>query len=429
MLKKINSYLIWSLFLIIYLVIFNYFGLFNSLPKKSFSIESLPIVIIFFLSNLFILQTYVLKNEINTQKIILVWLLLLVPYLRFIFTEIFIDEQSDPSRYYTYAKQIIEYKTINGNPLNTNGYLIDQPFYRYYLIPFILIFGKLNYFFLFFNLTIYLYLTSHFLKYLKRNIDYKYLNYLIVIYFCVSSIYVSKNILSVQLEWLCIVFSYLIFFAYINKKTFTLFLLLSLIALQRQNFVLIYFFISFFYIYENFYENKKYLFISFLVSALILLFPLIHNLFFAVSEFKFRYFSLNIGLLFLQNPNAEIQIFSNRDFTGLFSFIMALKSHIIESIPVLKIRLLEFVGIEIREGYTTYQKVFGLIVCPLAISIIIYIFSIVKLNYRVILLLLIVLIILPLFILGDGNWPRFQYLSYHSTIIFISIWINKIKKI
>ena len=103
-------------------------------------------------------------------------------------------------------------KSLKANPLNPYGYLIDQPLYRYYLIPFIAIFGKLNYFFLFFNLSIYFLLTVKFVEYLKINKKYEFYEKLITFYFLLSSAYIAKNILSVQLEWLCIVFSFIIFF-------------------------------------------------------------------------------------------------------------------------------------------------------------------------------------------------------------------------
>tara|TARA_B100001093_G_scaffold520372_1_gene615167 strand:+ start:1044 stop:2333 length:1290 start_codon:yes stop_codon:yes gene_type:complete len=425
MLTKNNINYVYTIVFILYLIFFYNLNLFNNLPSFSFSRKSIGIVIIFVLINFVILISYFYEEKINLYKVFFLWFLFLLPFLRFALYEIVVDDQSDPSRYYTYANQIIEYKTFNANPLNEDGFIIDQPLYRYYLIPFIALFGKLNYFFLFFNLSIYLYSTIRFIEYLKNNDKYKISNNLIVIYLFISSVYVAKNILSVQLEWLCLVLSFMIFLSYINKKALILFLLLGLLALQRQNFILVSLLISFFYIFENYNKSRKLILISLFIFIIILLLPLFHNYYYAVQEFKVRYFSLSIGLLFMQNPGSEIETFSSREYTGFLPLLSAIKIHLMDSYPVFKIRILEFIGIEIREGYTLYQKIFGILVCPMGLIIILNFFRIINIHEKIFLLLLIIVNIFPLFILGDGNWPRFQYLSYHSTILFISIWMYK----
>ena len=408
-----------------YFVSYSYLNFFDNLPKIAFSKGSLPLVILYFTANFILLVSFFFEEKININKLIFLWVLLIIPYLKFFFNEIYIDNNSDPSRYYTYARQIIELKSLKANPLNPYGYLIDQPLYRYYLIPFIAIFGKLNYFFLFFNLSIYFLLTVKFVEYLKINKKFEFYEKLITFYFLLSSAYITKNILSVQLEWLCIVFSFIIFFSYVNKKTYILFIFLGFLALQRQNFILVSTFIGFIYTLENFYDAKSTILKSIFVFTLISSFPLIHNIILADPDFKFRYFSLEIGLLFFQNPGNDVETFIQREQSSFLNFIKSLYIHLVESLPIMKIRLLEFLGIEIRSGYTIYQKVFGLTVSLLGFFLIIYIFFISKRNLNIYLFSLIIINIFPLFILGDGNWPRFQYLSYHSTILFISIWMYK----
>ncbi len=421
--NKINY--IYLSIIVFYFISFNYLNFFDNIPKISFSKESLPLVILYFTANFILLVSFFFEEKININKLIFLWLLLIIPYLKFFLNEIDIDNNSDPSRYYTYARQIIELKSLNANPLNPYGYLIDQPLYRYYLIPFIAIFGKLNYFFLFFNLSIYFLLTIKFVEYLKINKKYENYEKLIIFYFLLSSAYIAKNILSVQLEWLCIVFSFIIFFSYVNKKAYILFIFLGLLALQRQNYILVSIFIGIIYTLENFYDAKSTIIKSIFLFILISSFPLIHNILLADSDYKIRYFSLKIGLLFFQNPGTDVETFIQREQSSFLVFIKSLYLHLVDSLPTMKIRLLEFLGIEIRPNYTIYQKVFGLLVSPLGFFLIIYIFFITNRNLNIYLFSLIIINIFPLFVLGDGNWPRFQYLSYHSTILFISIWMYK----
>ena len=310
--SKVNIFFL--LIYLIYIFCFFYFDLFLNLPNLAFSRESISLVIVFVTINLIIAISFFLEDRVSIKKIAIMWLMLLIPFLRFSLKELEIDTQSDPSRYYTYALQIIEFKTFLANPLNPERYLIDQPFYRYYLIPFILIFGKLNYFFTFFNLTIYVLITAHFsnfLKYERKNFN---ISKIIIIYLFISSAYIAKNILSVQLEWLCVLLSMMIFFSYINKNTLLLFILLAILSLQRQNFLLVSFFIFFIYIFENLKDNKEGLILSSIIFILILLYPLLHNMIFASSEYKYRYFSLSVAHLFLQNPGSEVETLSSRNY-------------------------------------------------------------------------------------------------------------------
>ncbi len=421
--NKINY--IYLSIIFFYFISFSYFNFFDNLPKLAFSKKSLPLVVLYLTANIILLISYFFDEKINIKKIIFLWILLIIPYLKFFLNEIHIDNNSDPSRYYTYARQIVELKSIKANPLNPYGYLIDQPLYRYYLIPFIIIFGKLNYFFLFFNLSIYFLLTIKFVEYLKINEKYKNYEKVLIFYFLLSSAYITKNILSVQLEWLCIVFSFIIFFSYINKKTYLLFIFLGLLALQRQNFILVSIFIGFIYTLENFYDAKSTILKSIFIFILISSYPLIHNILLADPAFKIRYFSLKIGLLFFQNPGNNVETFIEREQSSFLILIKSVYYHLLDSLPTIKIRVLEFLGIEIRTGYTIYQKVFGLLISLLGFFLIIYTFFITNRNSKIYLSFLILINIFPLFVLGDGNWPRFQYLSYHSTILFISIWMYK----
>jgi len=81
--NKINY--VYLSIVVFYFVSYSYLNFFDNLPKIAFSKGSLPLVILYFTANFILLVSFFFEEKININKLIFLWVLLIIPYLKFFF--------------------------------------------------------------------------------------------------------------------------------------------------------------------------------------------------------------------------------------------------------------------------------------------------------------------------------------------------------
>jgi hypothetical protein len=250
--------------------------------------ETIGLFIPAFFSAVFLLLMGSLHNfTIRTLWITLSLLLIqYIPLGHLLFKVVEPNKGIDFSRYFLYAQNMIENKTLWGGdqliyPNDSRAY-ITQPGYRYFVALELLIFQKLYRFVSIVNIGIFIAACYFLLKIIHIKIEQTKLKFILSGIVISSIPYATKNILMGLPEWLTIVL--LIFFTWfyiIKKQPLTAFIILAFVPFLRQN--LLPPVVIMLFIYSIIENMDRRIIVSFL---LIIFLPLYHNLYYA-NEFSF----------------------------------------------------------------------------------------------------------------------------------------------
>lgn len=229
------------------------------------------------------------RNSFTTAllvKTLLLYLLQLIPLVPLLHQVFLPTPLDDFSRYYLYAKNMVEQHTLWGGDRmyfpDAGYHYATQPGYRYFIAAELFLFKKLYRFTQFFNIALLITATFYFQKALKKTVANKQLLagvFLLVILF---TPYATKNLLMGLSEWLTALLLMTVCYLYSHKKSLVLCLfILALAPFFRQNILVGVLLLAAAIVFTH--AGKAKLLLAFLLSLLL---PLYHNLYYA-GEWRF----------------------------------------------------------------------------------------------------------------------------------------------
>lgn len=350
------------------------------------------------LAILLILGKYEIRDVFG---LLLLYIILSASLQEYYFDPVWHYYFDDPGRYSNYARIILLEKTLwGGDAVASIGqnvpYYVDQPGFRYFLALSSAIFFGENRLMQLANILIYVTSVSIFILSVRSILSAR--TYVCVsMFFVLSLIYAAINVMEGLSEWLSVSFFLIGIACFMNKKIVIGTVLLATTPFIRQNLLLIAIFVEVIVLlYVSSKENRSAAFLLFIV---VLGLPIYHNLFYAE---ELRFFTSNRGYIVGWSSNL-IQIIGN---------------------------VFEVLSWKIPEYFGYYPTASGLrtlvtvVFAPFGTLLILY--SVIRLNWRLRLLLSSAIIITlgPTMLFGWGYFPRFVYLNQAVLIATIPLLLN-----
>jgi hypothetical protein len=329
----------------------------------------------------------VMSYRFKTDKKILVktfllYFILIAPYTPLmlqVFKPTFGD---DFHRYYTYARFMIDHKTLyGGDSLAFPGmgrYYLTQPGYRYFIAGELVLFRDLFRFVQFINLALLLLGIFFFIQVLT-NQSTKHSTWILLIILLFTP-YAIKNTLMGLSEWFTAFLLMLATWLYVMKRSAAAAIfVLALVPFFRQNLLIAILLIALYIFLQN--RNKWALLPCFLVPILL---PLYHNLYFA-GEWRFL---VKLHAVPLFNSSSSVAF----------------------NTAVIGKNLFRLVGLEITERQVRFDWM-AFAFLPLALFMMIPLTRSLSKRWRWYFILMALAALLPGLFLGKDYYPRFEFMS------------------
>lgn len=360
-----------------------------------------------------IYQIYFNKKNFNIFFFIIFIFISFLPIINFFFNAIYLIEGDDSYDYLKYSHYIIDNLTLTFGKDNLP--YIRQPGSGYFYAIELFFFKNENRLLQITNLIIYFSTLFYFIKsYEDNNFNYKILNFLLLL----SIPYSIKSILSFYPGWIIILFSLWSYFLYLKKQYTLMIIFISFIPFIRQNLIFVSLFICFLINYKIYLKKRKIKYRLIFVYLFILMLPIYHNYYYANSlKFFVQYIPDETIINLPNNKNIQWAVFLN-NLTNFeipnINFYYAIKEQIY-------MRLKNFLLINMP----LKNSLISLFVIPSLLFIFYLIFVTKFISKKITLFLFFLLIYIPTLV-GSGNYPRFEFMTFYCFIIFfLSIHNNK----
>ena len=352
-----------------------------------------------------IVSACVWLGSTGARYVLLSFLVLVVSFLpltSLIREPIVYHKGDDVVRYDTYARNMIENRTVwGGDALLHEGqnHYVDQPGYRYFLAATMVVTGRANRGMQVLHLFLYWITVAVFLTVVSPRLSLTFRRGLALFAF-LSSPFAAKAVLLGIGEWVAVVFVLWSITAFVCALYRIAVLLMALVPFFRQNMfvaaglmVLLFVLIS----------SKKWWVrgVNGILGILVLLLPLWHNIFYADEV---RLLVTNTAVPF--------------DYTWKNAGDIVVR--ILE-------RSLHYLGFSFESGSFS-QMIIGTLFAPLGTFLVIL--SVIHLSgmARIIAVVLVLSVIVPTLILGWAYFPRFEYLNLWFLIASFVMFISFIEK-
>lgn len=328
-------------------------------------------------------------------KTIVLYCLLVLPYSPLFLQNFQPTGEDDFSRYYLYAKNMIESNTLwGGDKLffkNAGYHYVTQPGYRYFIYLELLLFGNLYRLVQFINIGIYVLTVFFFQKMIAELINEKKLQIGLLLLTLLFSPYAIKNLLMGLPEWLTVLLLMWVCYCYIawNKRLAAVFLL-GLVPFFRQNLLIATMLLFGWMLMKN--KPKGSMVILFLVPLLL---PLYHNLYYAgdwrffVDVFQLPFLNYNVGSQQAKGLNYSL-IISN---------------------------IIHYFGFDLENGRVIFSFIAALFL-PYATILFFYFIKLLSTRtYKFLFFLICMSAIGPIILFGNAYYPRFELVNVAVSLI------------
>lgn len=332
------------------------------------------------------------KRLINT---VVLFCILVLPYSSLFLQNFQPTEKDDFSRYYLYAKNMVENHTLWGGDkllVKDAGYhYVTQPGYRYFIYLELLLFGNLYRFVQFVNISIYVLTVFFFQKMINEAINEKRRKVYLLLLVLLFSPYAIKNLLMGLPEWLTVILLIWVCYCYIslNKKVGAVFLL-GLVPFFRQNLLIATLILFVWMLIKT--KRKASMVILFLVPLFL---PLYHNLYYAGN---WRFFVDVYQLPFLSYKE------SSQEANGLnYSLVFN--------------NIIHYFGFDLENGRVVFSLIAALFLPYATVLYFYFIKSILTKRYKLLFFLISMSAIGPIILFGNAYYPRFEFVNVAISLI------------
>ncbi len=297
--------------------------------------------------------------------------------------------QDDFSRYYLYAKNMVDSRTLWGGDklffAEAGYHYVTQPGYRYLVYLELLLFGNLSRLVQFFNIGLYITAVFCFQKTIKAKLENKQMTHMMLLLVLLSTPYAVKNLLMGLPEWFTVLLlQFTCYFYLMARQSKVAVLLLGLVPFFRQNLLIAVLLLWLVLLWRN--RERKALFFIFLA---VLLLPLYHNLYYAG---QWRFFVDVFELPFLkENGN-----------NAVLNFALILNN------------LLHYIGMDVNDGKIGLSFVAALF---LPYSLLVYFFmvmAIARKGMQSLFIAITISVAVPVILLGTAYYPRFEFVNVYT---------------
>lgn len=337
------------------------------------------------------------KEQFSTTILwlsLLLFIIQLLPFGSLLFEVIQPNPKEDFERYMQYAQNMIDNGTLWGSdqiryPHLSKSY-ITQPGYRYFVAAELLLFQNLYRFVSVLNIGVFLIAVFYLLKFIQQQIAQQKLQQLISLLVLLTIPYAVKNILMGLTEWFVVMLLiWCLWLNYAKKNWLAAITILAFIPFIRQNLlppVLVMLFLFCF--------NQQAKWKAFLLSALILLLPVYHNLYYAG---ELRFFTSIFKWPFVKYEEAAASGF---DFFKLIN------------------NLIHYVGFDISKKPDFLEESFLFLLLFAGL----YFYMSKFLQNRQLKLLYfsitVIAVLLPSLLLATDFYPRFEFVNVYFVVAF-----------
>ena len=320
-------------------------------------------------------------------KAVVLFCLQAIPYAPLFFQIFRPTGEDDFSRYFMYAKNMVETNTLwGGDKLSFKdaGYhYVTQPGYRYFVYLELLLFGSLYRFVQFVNIGFYLLTVYFFQKVIIDKIKERKLRLCLLLLIFLFSPYVIKNLLMGLPEWLTVVLLMWVGYCYLalNRREAAVFVL-GLVPFFRQNLLIA---VLILFVWMLAHSKRKLTMAAFFFLPLLL--PLYHNLYYAG---EFRFFVDVFQLPFLNYTKSKV---AGLNYSSIFS------------------NVIHYFGLDIQNGKVVFSLIAALFL-PYATFLFFYlVYRIQTAKYKLLFLFVSISAIAPIILLGTDYYPRFELVN------------------
>ena len=334
-------------------------------------------------------------DKILLKKAMVLYLVQIIPFIPLFFQTFRPTAVDDFSRYYLYAKNMIDHKTLWGGDRlffkNEGNYFVTQPGYRYFVAGELLLFRDLYRYVSFINIGFLITAIYYFQKLIVEIVADSRLRTSILILNVLCVPYAIKNLLMGLPEWftvlLLIAFSYLYI---IKKKELLAIFILGMVPFFRQNLLIA---VSLLALWILLISRKPVKALIFFLVPLLL--PLYHNLYYA-GEWRFFVRIFNMPFL-------------NQSMDNNTSSVM--------NYDIIVENILHYTGIDIKNGRLDIQLE-AVIFLPFFLVLYFVMPKTIKtFRLKVIFIAISLSAIVPAIFLGTAYYPRFEFVNVVITLV------------
>jgi len=351
-----------------------------------------PILTVFYLT----ISGFIYKfDKILLKKAVVLYLIQIIPFFPLFFQTFRPTTADDFSRYYLYAKNMIEHKTFWGGDRlffkDEGNYFVTQPGYRYFVAGQLLLFRDLYRFVSFINVGLLICAIYYFQKLIVETIADSRLRTGILILNVLFVPYAIKNLLMGLPEWFTVLLLMAGSYLYIiKKKELLAMFILGMVPFFRQNLLITVVLLALWILLSSRKPVKAFIF--FLVPLLL---PLYHNLYFS-GEWRFFVRIFNMPFL---NQSMDNNTSSVIDYALIVQ------------------NILHYTGIDMKNGRLDIHLEAVIFLPFFLILYFIMLKTITPFRLKLVFITISLSAIVPAILFGTAYYPRFEFVNVIITLV------------